>query len=93
LREGNFFIGRTRHEFAAGSAHFLGELNSIHPFREGNGRTQNIFLTLIARHAGFFLDVEHLEPHNFLNAMIQSFGGNEQPLVEIIERLVHDDTL
>jgi hypothetical protein len=27
-------------EFAENAAHFLAELNAIHAFREGNGRTQ-----------------------------------------------------
>lgn len=29
------------------------ELNAIHPFREGNGRTTRLFLDLIAAHAGY----------------------------------------
>lgn len=35
-------------DFAVGAAWFLGELNAIHPFREGNGRTQLSFLHLLA---------------------------------------------
>lgn len=35
-------------EFADQAAHFLAELNAVHPFREGNGRTQLTFLKLIA---------------------------------------------
>jgi cell filamentation protein len=34
--------------FANGAAHFLATLNAIHPFREGNGRTQTTFLALLA---------------------------------------------
>lgn len=30
-------------DFARGAAWFLPELNAIHPFREGNGRTQLVF--------------------------------------------------
>ncbi len=38
--------------FAHKAAHFLAELNAIHPFREGNGRTQLAFLTILASQAG-----------------------------------------
>lgn len=30
------------------------ELNTIHPFREGNGRTTRLFLDLMAAHVGYF---------------------------------------
>ena len=42
---------RSREDFARGAAHFLAELNAIHPFRKGNGRIQLTFLNLIAHHA------------------------------------------
>jgi cell filamentation protein len=44
--------GATPRAFAKQAAHFLAELNAIHPFREGNGRTQLTFLTLLAERAG-----------------------------------------
>jgi cell filamentation protein len=37
---------RSAGEFFAGAAHFLAELNAVHPFREGNGRAQLTFLAL-----------------------------------------------
>jgi cell filamentation protein len=49
-------------DFAAKAAHFLAELNAIHPFREGNGRTQLIFPTLLAETTRHPLDIERLDP-------------------------------
>jgi cell filamentation protein len=34
------------------AAHFLAELNALHAFREGNGRTQLTFFALLADRAG-----------------------------------------
>lgn len=73
--------------FAKGAAHFLAELNAIHPFREGNGRTQLTFLTLLAHQAGHPLDLDKLDPDAVLQAMIASFGGNENVLADIIAEL------
>ncbi len=39
----------TSNDLAAGAAHFLEELNVVHPFRKGNGRTQLTFLALLAK--------------------------------------------
>jgi len=55
-------------------------LNAIHPFREGNGRTQTTFLTLLAERASHPFDLEKLDPEAFLAAMIASFKGNDVPL-------------
>lgn len=63
--------------FSVGAAHLLAELNAIHPFRDGNGRSQLVFLVLLARQAGHPLDLERLEPGPFLTAMIRSFHGDE----------------
>jgi cell filamentation protein len=34
--------------FARRAAYFLGEVNALHPFREGNGRTQRFFFWQVA---------------------------------------------
>src|SRR5258708_37372567 len=38
--------------FAAGAGFFLGEINAIHPFREGNGRAQCEFIRSLGLRAG-----------------------------------------
>jgi cell filamentation protein len=42
--------------FAGRAAHYLGEINAVHPFREGNGRTQRAFVSELARRNGYALD-------------------------------------
>ncbi|QUB37462.1 Fic family protein [TM7 phylum sp. oral taxon 349] len=37
-------------------AHYYSELNAIHPFRDGNGRTIRLFLSLLANRYGWWLD-------------------------------------
>lgn len=74
--------------FAERAAHFLAELNAIHPFREGNGRTQLAFLTALADQAGHPFALERLDPKAMLQATIISFGGSEEPLATLIRRLV-----
>ena len=69
-------------------AHFLSELNAIHPFREGNGRTQTVFLSIVADQAGHPLDLQRMEASSMMNAMIASFHGDEAPLVAVIYKLM-----
>lgn len=46
--------------FLSSLAHFYGELNVRHPFREGNGRTLRAFLRQLGAAAGFQLDWSEL---------------------------------
>jgi fido (protein-threonine AMPylation protein) len=45
--------GLDRDQFVTGAGQFLSDLNALHPFREGNGRTQRVFLQLLANQAGW----------------------------------------
>lgn len=77
----------SRERFAAEGAAFLSILNAIHTFREGNGRTQTIFLTLMADRAGHPFDLSRLKPKPFLASMVTSFKGDDRPLARQILRL------
>lgn len=82
------FAGLSKTEFSKRAAHFLAELNAIHPFREGNGRTQLSFLGILAEQARHPLDFERLEPTEVLNGIVESFTGNEDKLRQVISDLI-----
>ena len=88
LKKDKFLTGLEPEELAQKAAHFLSELNAIHAFREGNGRTQLSFFLLLTDHAGYPIDLEDLDPDAFLDAMIASFDGDEEPLTAVIRGLV-----
>lgn len=80
--------GRDAQGFAEGAAHFRSELNAIHPFRDGNGRTQLAFMALLTAQAGHTLHLEKIRPRPFLRAMIVSFNGDNAPLVRELGMLL-----
>ena len=84
LKTSPFLPGVDGDVFLTEAAAFLGELNAIHPFREGNGRTQLTFLHLVAQRAGHRMHFDRLNPETFLRAMIRSFDGD---LVALREEL------
>lgn len=55
LRERSL-AGKPADEFCNRAADYMGELNAIHPFRDGNGRTQREFIRQLALKNGYFLD-------------------------------------
>lgn len=88
LKGQQFLSNRAKAEFSSGAAQFMAELNAIHPFREGNGRTQLTFLALLADRAGHPLDLDKLDPDAILAIMITAFNGDEVPLAALIETLI-----
>ncbi|MBU3626181.1 Fic family protein [Polynucleobacter sp. JS-Safj-400b-B2] len=69
-------------------AHYLSEINALHPFREGNGRVQRIFISKLSESAGYQLDYSDLEQEQIYQAMELAFNGNESILADLIlERL------
>jgi cell filamentation protein len=74
--------------FVEAAAAFLGELNAIHAFREGNGRAQLAFMHSLSIRAGRPLDMAKLRPKLFLGAMIKSFDGDYDPLARQLRRLL-----
>ena len=70
--------------FANRLAHYLSEVNAIHPFREGNGRVQRLFISQLAEHAGYSLDYSALDQAELYPVMQASFLGDERPLSELI---------
>ncbi|MDR4515739.1 Fic family protein [Nitrosomonas sp.] len=71
-------------DFAARAAEHLNEINAIHPFREGNGRTQRLFLEVLAAQAGHAIRGKDIHPEPWNDASIQGFQGNHRPLSALI---------
>jgi cell filamentation protein, protein adenylyltransferase len=90
LHGADLLRGKEAKAFAEEAAAFLAYLNAIHPFREGNGRTQLTFTALLAAEAGHPLELSRLDPARFLQAMIASFFGDEAPLGRQLRNLVLD---
>ena len=58
LAQHDHLRGLSRKDFSRQAADVLSDLNQIHPFREGNGRTLREFMTQLAAQAGHPLQFE-----------------------------------
>ncbi len=56
LRSDDNLQGMDRDRFVERLAHHYDQFNYVHPFREGNGRTQRVLWNRVARDAGWQLD-------------------------------------
>ena len=83
----NFLRGMKPNEFVVRLAHYMGEINAVHPFRDGNGRVQRLFCAQLAEQAGYFIDFETVDQARMYEVMIASFNGNAGPLVALLEEI------
>jgi len=71
--------------FAARTAEHSCELNAIHPFLDGNGRTQRAFLELLAEQAGHRIDLARIDPEARNEAAKVSYHTQDyRPMRDII---------
>lgn len=82
-----FLVGYPPQKFISRLAHYMGEINAAHPFREGNGRVQRAFCAQLAERAGYFIDFDQVSREEMYAAMIASFHGDNAPLEALLERI------
>lgn len=70
--------------FAQKAGYYLGELNVLHPFREGNGRTQRVFLGQLAQKAGFVIEWKNITQEQMRQASIQAYESNSDLMAKLI---------
>lgn len=57
-----------------------GDLNALHPFREGNGRAQREFARIVCLKCGYDFNLSHTTHQEMLDASILSFDRNDNSL-------------
>lgn len=87
LKSEDFLRGLEREEFIRRVAFYISEINALHPFREGNGRAQRIFVNQLARQAGWNLNFTAVDPERLCDAYISSMADTTD-LVELLNETV-----
>ncbi|MFI7136806.1 Fic/DOC family protein [Streptomyces massasporeus] len=88
LADNDHLQGLDRLEFIRALADLYGDVNAIHPFREGNGRTQRAFLTQLAREAGYTISWQDMDQEENIAASVASFNANNDLLEKMLDALV-----
>lgn len=85
----------SREKFVKISAEFIGDLNSIHPFIDGNGRTQRSSLSIIAEKAGYHLDINRIDKNEWYRSAeichnAADYSGFEKIISDLIDNMALD---
>ena len=75
LQKENCYIGYDNDRYIESIVDFYCRTNMLHPFREGNGRTQRVFLSQLIRHSGHDINFSTIDTDELMIATIQSANG------------------
>lgn len=89
LQQKNYFKGYSFREYMSEFVDFYCATNELHPFREGNGRTQRVFLTNWIRSIGYDIDFSDIDGDLLMVATIQAASGVTDLLYEIFSEAIH----
>nr|WP_275064699.1 Fic family protein [Bartonella sp. AU55XJBT] len=85
LAKEHYLRGLNMDEFSQRAGYYMGEVNALHPFREGNGRTQREFMGQLANEAGYHINWKGIEKQEMIEASIAAHFGN----LEYLSALIH----
>ena len=91
LRKDNYLKGHDEddiEDFINAMAYYMGEMEALHPFLDGNGRVTRLFFSELALDAGFAIGWSSADPDNFLEANVAALDGDYQALVDVLEEIV-----
>ena len=90
LKAENDLMGLSKDLLAERLAHYLGELNAVHPFREGNGRVQRIFISLLALKNGYRLQFSKVSKADMLRASDETFHLNYEFMEQLMKNILEE---
>lgn len=84
----NEFMGLNKPQLVDELTDFYNELNMLHPFREGNGRTQRLFFTLLLRRLGYSISFAECDTDELMTATVHAAHGVTTYLHDFFEKLI-----
>ncbi len=69
-------------------SYYLSEINVLHPFREGNGRTQRTFIEYLASCCGYHLDFSLISPQEMIKASANAFNLDYDDMNSLFARII-----
>ncbi len=90
LKAENDLMGLSKDLLAERLAHYLGELNAVHPFREGNGRVQRIFISLLALKNGYRLQFSKVSKADMLRASDETFHLDYDFMEQLMKNILEE---
>lgn len=84
ILERDFLVDLSSTVFAESAGQIIGDINHAHPFREGNGRTQLLYLKQLAENAGHRIVFTRIDVDRWMEASKRSHLGDYGGMISVI---------
>ena len=91
LKTERYLSGAGLKGFCSRGAYYLGEINALHPFREGNGRTQREFMRQLALRNGYVLSWSRVSREPMIDASKRSFRRDNVALEQLLKSALDNE--
>lgn len=88
LKNEKYLAGLEDDMFIQRLAHYFSEINALHPFREGNGRSQREFIRSLALKNGYVIHFEEISENEMVHASQKSFLCDYSDMEKLISRCI-----
>ena len=90
LRSDNLLQGLNKSEFVEKLSHYYSDINALHPFREGNGRSTREFISQLSNQAGYDFDQTRIDndKSQFYDAAKKGMHGDLSDIKKIFTEAV-----
>ena len=88
LKKESYLEGLEEETFVKRLAYYFSEINALHPFREGNGRSQREFIRSLADHCGYVLLFDKVSSEEMLSASEASFLCDYSKMEELFRKCI-----
>lgn len=85
LKKESYYIDYDYETTLTKLALLFADINALHPFREGNGRSQRTFIESLAKINGINLDLTNVSKMDMIVASHDSINGDYEKLLEMIK--------
>jgi len=87
LKKETYLTGTPENEIPFRLSFYLSEINVIHPFREGNGRVQRLFIQYLAENAGYQVDFSQVTSKEMIEASAEAFACHYDKMDALFKRI------
>jgi cell filamentation protein len=88
LKEEYYLAGLEEYMFTKRLAYYFSEINALHPFRKGNGRSQREFIRSLALKNGYLIYFEKASKEEMLIASKKSFMCDYEDMEKIMAKCI-----
>nr|WP_312576149.1 Fic family protein [Sedimentibacter sp.] len=87
LKEEDYLINIQENKIYGRLSYYMSEINALHPFREGNGRAQRVFISSLGKVAGFEIDFKQISNSEMIKISSSAFVKGHEEYNKMFEKI------